>query len=104
MEDFIVGKTSDGEPYSMFVTRSVGIAGAQPYIKKLPDGKFEARMAVAILGGFNMKDADLERIKYNPFHADFNDNFVSGIGDTEEEAVKAMNQDASDMADSLWIE
>ena len=99
MEDFI----KLGDTYA-FVTRSVGVAGAQPYIKKTADGKFEARMAVAILGDFNMKHEDLERIKYNPFHADFNDNFVTGIGDTEEEAVKAMNKDAADMSDSLWIE
>ncbi|MBQ4839801.1 hypothetical protein [Pseudoalteromonas luteoviolacea] len=75
---------------------------AQIYIEQTNDG-FEARQAVAIFGSYQMKESDLEKIGYNPFHECFDDNFVSGKGESKETAIEALKVDAKSMADSLWI-
>lgn len=62
---------------------------AQVYVKETPDG-FEARQAVAILGGYKMSVPQLQRIQYNPFHPEFDDFFVKGKGATKEAAVEAL--------------
>lgn len=85
------------------VTSNIGVSGAKTYSKKLPDGNVEVRMAISFFGNFNMSEQELERIDYNPFHPDFNDNYAKGVGETEEEALKEMQKDISDIADSLWI-
>ena len=45
----------------------------------------------------------LEKINYNPFHDEFDDNFVSGKSETKELTLEALKANAKSMADSLWI-
>lgn len=66
-----------------------------------PEG-FEARTAVALLGHFQMPEEELEAIAYNPFHADFDDNYASGKGETREAAIEALKADVSQMSRDLW--
>lgn len=104
MEDFIQWKDKDGKVTTAFVTRSVGVVGAQPYVKQLDDKTFEARCAISLMGSYNMKEDELAKIQYNPFHPDFLDNFAQGLGITKEEALKAMDDDCRSISDSLWYE
>lgn len=90
------------EKITAFACSNMGLAGADVYIEKTQQG-FEARQCVSIFGSFQMPEPVLKAIDYNPFHADFNDNYVSGKGDTKEAALKALQADAKVMADSLWI-
>lgn len=82
---------------------NMGLSGAQVFINKTSAG-FEARQAVALFGSYQMRESDLESINYNPFHDDFDDNFVSGKGNTQDEAIEALKADAKQMADSLWAD
>lgn len=59
--------------------------------------KFEVRMGIALFGCCND-----ERQSDNPFHEDFNDNFVRGEGSTEEEAVANLCKEVCSTANSLW--
>tara|TARA_Y100001951_G_C11056111_1_gene138288 strand:- start:161 stop:436 length:276 start_codon:yes stop_codon:yes gene_type:complete len=80
---------------------NMGVSGADVFIQEGANG-FEARQAVSIFGSYQMPESELEKIKYNPFHEDFNDNFVSGKGETREAAVETLKADAKELADSLW--
>jgi len=86
----------------LFKCATPGMVGAMTYIRKTGD-VYEARQAIAIFGDFQMKEKDLEKIEYDPFHDDFHDNFVSGKGDSEEAAIRAMKKDSEQMYESLWI-
>jgi len=59
-------------------------------------------MGIALFGMTNMDKAGFEAADNNPFHKDFYDNYVSGKGATQEEAIENMKKDQSDMAESLW--
>lgn len=59
-------------------------------------------MGVALFGATDNTEEQMEKCDFNPFHPDFHDNYVSGKGATEEEAIANMNKDAKDMAASLW--
>lgn len=85
-----------------FFCSNIGLSGAQVFIAETPNG-FEARQAVALFGSFQMSEAELDKIQYNPFHDDFHDNFVTGTGPTKEAAIEALNVDAKNMANSLWL-
>lgn len=84
-----------------FACSNMGLSGDKVFINETPDG-FEARQAIAIFGSYQMSEADLEKIDYNPFHVDFHDNYVSGRGATKEAAIEALKADAKKIADSLW--
>lgn len=86
---------------TMFTCSNMGLSGAQIFVNETSDG-FEARQAVAIFGSYQMPEDELDKIQYNPFHNDFNDNYVSGCGSTKEAAIEALRADAKSMADSLW--
>lgn len=81
----------------------IGIATTTDVHVKEVDGQFEARAGIAIFGSTNMTDAQMEAQGRNPFGDDWHDNIVRGIGDTQEQAIEALRQDAKEMAESLWI-
>lgn len=59
--------------------------------------KFEVRMGIAMIGYYNR-----ERRYDNPFHPNFDDNYVKGEGNTELEAVESLVKEVCSTADSLW--
>ncbi len=84
-----------------FHCTSIGVAGTtQVFVKKLADGTFEARVGIAILGGTNMKAEELE--KANPFDESFRDNYATGTGKTQQEALDALVADMKKTSESLW--
>lgn len=86
----------------VFVDSNIGVSGTtEVHVKKTEEG-YEARMGVALLGTCNMSDEDFKACGYNPFHEDFHDNYVKGLGATQELALEAMKQDLRKMSDSLW--
>lgn len=91
-----------GNGFTVYACSNMGLSGGKVFIQKSESG-YEARQAISIFGSYQMREADLEAIEYNPFHPNFNDNFVRGIGDTEELALKAMKQDSQEISDSLWF-
>lgn len=79
----------------------IGVAGTTAvHVKKLPDGTYEARVGIAIMGSTNMPWDDLKDA--NPFDDSFQDNFALGMGKTEEEALADMKADMNKTADSIW--
>jgi hypothetical protein len=79
-----------------------GLAGTTPVrIKKTADG-YEARCGIALFGSTNMTDEQFEACNSDPFHVDFRDNYCSGNGATEEEAIGALEQDFKEMHESIW--
>lgn len=81
----------------------IGVAGTTPvHVKRMADGTFKARVGIAIIGTTNMDEAGFAACDYNPFHAEFYDNFAEGDGATEEEALVALKADMNKTADSLW--
>ncbi len=49
-----------------------------------------------------MDEAGFKACNYDPFHEQFYDNFASGTGATESEAIESMKQDMQDMSNSLF--
>ena len=82
---------------------NIGLSGAQIHTMKTDKG-FEVRQAVAFFGSFQMEMTDLEAIDFNPFHEDFHDNYISGVGETLEEALEELAADAKAMTNSLWLD
>jgi len=60
-------------------------------------------MGVAIFGATNMDEREFEAAQFNPFHDLFRDNFCSGKGATQEEAIAALEKDVHEMHASLWL-
>ena len=88
---------------TVFLCENIGVSGTTDcHVKKNDDGLYEARMGFALLGSTNMDEAGFKNCNYDPWHEEFYDNFASGVGSTEEEAVDNMKKDMSSIADSLW--
>ena len=91
------------ENKEFFICENVGISGITPVVvKRNTNGTFEARMGVSIMGSTNMTEEDLDACGRDPFKDNFLDNFVWGVGNTQEEAIEALKKDHKNMADLLW--
>jgi hypothetical protein len=88
-----------------FVDTNIGVSGTTRLaIRKNPDGTYEARMGMAIMGTTNMDEEGFRKADYDPFHELFHDNYCKGVGPTEEAALAALKLDVKGLADSLWAE
>lgn len=85
-----------------FICTNIGLSGTTPVTIKQTASQFEARMGIAIMGSCNMDEDGFRAAQYNPFHELFHDNYVSGIGATQEEAIEAMKKDLNEMTEGLW--
>ncbi len=91
------------ETITLHKCEHIGVAGTTDvHIKALPDGRFEARCGVAFMGATNMDEAGFKACNSDPFHDLFHDNYASGKGATEDEALDAMKNDMKSLAASLW--
>lgn len=87
---------------NMMVCKSIGVSGNKVYWMRSKCGKYHwCRMAVAIMGTFNMTEKEIATI--SPFDERFNDNYVQGKGETKEEAYENMEKDMKEMSDMLWV-
>lgn len=85
-----------------FCCETPGLSGTTPVtIKQSPEG-FEARMGFALFGYTNMNEEEFRASQYNPFHADFHDNYAVGKGSTQEEAIADLKRDVKSLHESLW--
>ncbi len=64
--------------------------------------RYEARMGFALFGQTNMDDDALRDCEANPFHPEFYDNYVTGHGNTHEEAMTAMASELEEISQSLF--
>lgn len=85
-----------------FICHTPGLSGTTPLTIRHDANGFEARMGVAIFGSSNLDEEGMRKAQYNPFHEDFHDNYVSGKGATQEEAIEALRRDQREMHESLW--
>ena len=93
------------ETITLYRCEHIGVAGTTDvHVKALPDGRFEARCGIALMGYMNMDEAGFKACNSDPFHDLFHDNYAHGIGATEAEALDAMKNDMKSLADSLWAE
>ena len=91
------------EEYSAFTCSNIGLSGTTAVlVKKHKNGCFEARMGIALLGSANMTEDQMKEARFNPFNESWFDNYVSGKGETEEDAIEALKEDMKEMTDSLW--
>jgi len=86
-----------------FICEAIGVSGTTPVTIKEDSNGFEARMGIALLGYSNLDEEGMRKAQYNPFHEEFHDNYVSGKGATQEEAIEAMKQDQRDICEGLWV-
>lgn len=87
--------TEEG-PIRAFTCDHVGVSGStQAFVRKLQDGRYEARMGVALLGSAD-PGTDC------PFDEEFNDNYAVGFGASEDEALADMKADVKKLSNSLW--
>lgn len=86
---------------TVFACYNVGVSCGEVFVMETPEG-FEARAVVALLGYYQMSEEELEAIAYNPFHADFDDNYAKGKGVTREAAIEALKADLTEMSNNLW--
>jgi len=81
----------------------IGVSGTTAIvIRKTAEG-YEARMGFALMGHTNMNEDGFRAAEFNPFHGEFYDNYVKGVGLTEDEAMAAMKNDLNEISESLWI-
>jgi len=83
--------------------KNIGLSGTTEIHVKEINGKFVARMGFAIMGSTQMDKAGFEAAEYNPFHDEFYDNYIEGIGDTQDAAIVALEADAENTANSFWF-
>lgn len=88
---------------SYFICHTPGLSGTTPVtIKKSPEG-FEARMGFALFGSTNMDENGFRAAQYNPFHDLFHDNYATGKGTTQEEAIEMLKKEIHNIHESLWL-
>ena len=86
---------------NIHIDKNVGLSGTKVHWMRSKCGnKHWCRMAIAIMGSFNMTDKDIKKI--SPFDPKFNDNYVEGKGATKEEAFANMEGDMTGISDLLW--
>jgi hypothetical protein len=49
-----------------------------------------------------MTEEEMKAVGHDPFHPEWHDNYFSGKGKTEEEALANFEKDMKHMADILW--
>jgi len=86
----------------IFMCDDVGVNGTTDVHVREKDGKFEARVGIALFGSTNMSDEQFDACDNNPFHEDFHDNYADGKGDTKEEAIENMKKDMTKISESLF--
>lgn len=81
----------------------IGLSGTTDcHVQKQDDGRYEARIGFAVFGQTNMSVSEFEQVDYNPFHARFYDNYSSGFGNTQDEAIANLKVEMGQTAESLW--
>jgi len=99
--ELIMGATMND--LTIFICDSIGVCGTTDcHVKKLDNGQFEARIGFSLMGTTNMDEEGFENCNYDPWHAEFYDNYASGHGSTKELAIEAMKKDLHGMGDSLF--
>lgn len=87
----------------IYIDNNIGVSGAKVHWMRSASGKQHwCRMAIAIMGSYNMTDEKLATI--SPFDPKFRDNYVEGKGSSKEEALTNMRTEMKVMSDSLWAE
>jgi len=82
----------------------IGASGTTDvHVRKKSKKVYEARMGIAMFGHSNMTEEALDKCGRNPFSPYFEDNYVSGIGGTEEVAIKNLKKSLKETANSLWV-
>lgn len=88
---------------TIYVCSNIGVSGTTPcFVKQTDDGKYEVRMGFSLMGSTNMTDDEFTACGHNPFHPNFRDNYVSGVGWTEDSAVEKMKEDLNNISGALW--
>lgn len=82
----------------------MGVSGTTRLAIKKHSNGYEARIGIALLGSTNMDEEDFRACNYDPFHPEFHDNYATGIGRTEEQAIERLKADMNSIADSIWAE
>lgn len=86
---------------NIHIDQNIGISGAKIHWMRSADGKSHwCRMAVAIMGSFNMPSKEIATI--SPFDPNFCDNYVEGKGRTKKEALKNMKNSMNELSDMIW--
>lgn len=80
----------------------IGISGTTDVHVQKTEDRYEARMGIALFGMTNMDAEGFELCNSNPFHPKFHDNYVSGKGVTEEEAIENIKNDMKETHKGLW--
>jgi hypothetical protein len=85
------------------IDKNIGVSGAKIHWMSSKDGRkmYWCKMAIAIMGGYNMTDKEIATI--SPFDPRFQDNYVEGKGSTKEEAIINMEKEMKSISDSLWV-
>ena len=83
---------------------NIGIAGTTPvHVIRHENGTFEARCGFALMGATNMSEDEFAACDHNPFHEKFYDNYSTGKGNDEAEALAKLKSNMKATADSLWV-
>jgi hypothetical protein len=80
----------------------IGLNGTTPVVVTEIDGKFEARVGIALFGSTNMTEEQMDAADRNPFSDRWMDNFCRGTGATKEEAIAALEKDFDSLYESIW--
>jgi hypothetical protein len=74
---------------------NIGVAGITDVKFMQKDGKYVARVGIALMGSAH--ETDIE----DPFHPEYPNNYAEGVGDSTEEALAAMRVRIKEISDSL---
>lgn len=86
---------------TFFQCDAVGVDGTtRVAVQRRPEGTYEARVGIALLGVTNVPIASLRDA--NPFDPDFPDNYARGEGATETAALEALKRSLRETANMLW--
>lgn len=87
---------------NIHIDKNIGVSGAKiHWMRSKCRKRHWCRMAIAIMGSFNMTDKEISTI--SPFDPKFNDNYVEGKGKSKEEALENMGKEMNHISDSLWF-
>lgn len=81
----------------------IGLNGTTPVTVKEIDGKFEARVGIALFGSTNMTEEQMDAAGRDPFSEKWMDNFCRGVGETRDDAIAALQKDYETLYESIWI-
>lgn len=73
------------------------------FFKLTEVGTVEAKMGIEFMSSDDGVEERLKACNHDPFHENFKENYVNGVGNTREEAISELRKDMQSLENHMWM-